>query len=143
MGTKFVNWENSKTSDLQKLLLNPTDKINLKRSDKNVALSNISINYIKKNMKKSNKKTNLKYELQINLENDKFELPGRLYSVSDIQDYFEHIHKKHETPTDYSPIRIYVNKIKKMQLHLKVTQRIVLNLWYLKQWSYVETLEKV
>ena len=33
------------------------------------------------------------------------------YSVSDIQDYFEHIIKKHETETDNSPIRTYVNKI--------------------------------
>ena len=30
------------------------------------------------------------------------------YSVSDIQDYFEHIIKKHETETDISPIRIFV-----------------------------------
>ena len=29
--------------------------------------------------------------------NDKFGLPDRSYSVSDIQDYFEYIMKKHET----------------------------------------------
>ena len=34
MDTIFLNSENSKTSDPQKLLLNLLDKINLKRSDK-------------------------------------------------------------------------------------------------------------
>ena len=45
--------------------------------------------------------------------NDKFELPDGLYSVSDIQSYFEYIIKKYETLTENSPIRIYVNKIEK------------------------------
>ena len=40
-----MNSENSKTSDLHRLLLNFTDKINLKRSDKYVALSNLSMYY--------------------------------------------------------------------------------------------------
>ena len=40
-----MNSKNSKTSDPHKLLLNLTDKINLKRSDKYVALSNLSIYY--------------------------------------------------------------------------------------------------
>ena len=40
-----MNSENSKTSDLQRLLLNITDKINLKRSNIFVALSNLSIYY--------------------------------------------------------------------------------------------------
>ena len=34
------------------------------------------------------------------------------YSVSDIQDYFEYIIKKHETIPDNPPVQIYVNKIK-------------------------------
>ena len=38
-----MNSENSKTSNPPRLLLNLSDKINLKRSDKNVALSNLSI----------------------------------------------------------------------------------------------------
>ena len=37
---------NSGTSDTHRLLHNLTDKINLKRSDKYVALSNLSIYYI-------------------------------------------------------------------------------------------------
>ena len=38
-----MNYENSKTSDSHRLLLNFSDKINLKRSDKYIALSNFSI----------------------------------------------------------------------------------------------------
>ena len=34
------------------------------------------------------------------------------YSVSDNQDYFEYIIKKHETIADNLPVQIYVNKIK-------------------------------
>ena len=37
----FMNSENSKTSDLHILLSNFSDKINLKRSNKYVALSNL------------------------------------------------------------------------------------------------------
>ena len=51
-----MNSENSKTSDSHRLLLNLSDKINLKRSDKYVALSNLSIYYTWKNIKKSYKK---------------------------------------------------------------------------------------
>ena len=43
MDTIFINSENSKTSDPQKLLLNLADKINIKRNYKYVALSNLSI----------------------------------------------------------------------------------------------------
>ena len=34
------------------------------------------------------------------------------YSISDIQDYFEYIIKKHEFIANNSPVQIYVNKIK-------------------------------
>ena len=37
--------KNSKTSDPHRLLLNLSDKINLERSDKYVALTNLSISY--------------------------------------------------------------------------------------------------
>ena len=42
---------NSKTSDPHRLLVNLSDKINLKRSDKYVALSNLSIYYAWKKVK--------------------------------------------------------------------------------------------
>ena len=43
--------------------------------------------------------------------NEEFELPDGSYFVSDIQDYFEYIIKKHETVADNPSIMIYVNKI--------------------------------
>ena len=50
---------------------------------------------------------------------NKFELPDGSYSVSDIQDYIEHIIKKHETLTINPPIHIYTNRINN-RLVLKV-----------------------
>ena len=44
----------------------------------------------------------------------KIELHDGSYSVSDTQDYFECIIKKHETMTDNPPVRISVNKIENM-----------------------------
>ena len=48
-----MNSKSSETSDPYRLLLDLTDKINFKRSDKYVALSNLSMYYIWKNIKKS------------------------------------------------------------------------------------------
>ena len=45
MDTVCLDSKNNKTSDLHRLLLNLTDYISLKRSDKYVALSNLSIYY--------------------------------------------------------------------------------------------------
>ena len=43
--------------------------------------------------------------------NEEFELSDRSYSLSDIQDYFECIIKKHKKVTDNPSINVYVNKI--------------------------------
>ena len=51
MNTLFMNSKNSKTSDPHRLSLNLTDKINLERTDKYVALSNLSMFYTWKNIK--------------------------------------------------------------------------------------------
>ena len=40
-----MNSKNSKTSDPHRLLVNLTDKIDLRRKDKYIALSNLSIYY--------------------------------------------------------------------------------------------------
>ena len=42
---------------------------------------------------------------------DEFELRDGSYSISDIQDYFEYILKKHGENVDNPSIKIYVNKI--------------------------------
>ena len=45
MNTIFMNCKNSKTPYPHRLLLNLTDKIDLRRKDKYIALSNLSIYY--------------------------------------------------------------------------------------------------
>ena len=45
MNTVFINSENSETSDPHRLLLNLTDKIDWRRKDKYIALSNLSFYY--------------------------------------------------------------------------------------------------
>ena len=55
-----MNSKNSKTSDPHILLLNLTDKIDLRRKDKYIALSNLSIYYTWKNVKKSYKNNKFK-----------------------------------------------------------------------------------
>ena len=54
---------------------------------------------------------NNKLKIIVPTRNDKFELPDRSYSVSDIQDYFEFIIKKHETLTKIPRIHVYINRI--------------------------------
>ena len=59
-------------------MLNLTDKLDLRRSDKYVALSNLSIYYTWKNIKKSY--NNNKFKKSSPKWNDKFELPDGSYS---------------------------------------------------------------
>ena len=53
---------------------------------------------------------NNKFKTSAPTWNDKFELPDGSYSVSNIQDYFEYILKKHGENTNNQSVRIYVNK---------------------------------
>ena len=85
--------ENSKTCDPHRLLLNVADKIDLRRKDKYIALSNLSIYCTWKNIKKSYK--NNEFKVSAPTLNEGFELPDGSFSISDIQDYFEYILKKH------------------------------------------------
>ena len=98
----------SKTSNPHRLLLNVWDKINLKRSDKYVALSNLSIDYTWKSIKKSYK--NNKFKMSALTLNKKFELPDGSNSVSDNSRLFWIYLKKHGEKTDNTSIIIYVNK---------------------------------
>ena len=54
---------------------------------------------------------NNRFKISAPTWNEKFDLPDGSYSVSDIQDYFEYILKKHSENVDNPSIRIYVNKI--------------------------------
>ena len=60
MNIIFMNSKNSETSDPHRLLLNPTHKIDLRRKDKYIALSNLSICYTLKNITKSYKNNKFK-----------------------------------------------------------------------------------
>ena len=51
MDTIFMNSENSKTSEYHVLVLKLTGKLNLRRGQKTLALSNLSIYYTWKNVK--------------------------------------------------------------------------------------------
>ena len=69
MDTIFLISGKSKIFDPHRLLLNLSDKINLKRSDKYVALWNISIYYTHKNIKSHTKTITLKYQPQRGTKN--------------------------------------------------------------------------
>ena len=125
MVTMFMNSENSKTSDSHRLLLNFLNEINLNRSDKYVALSNLSIYYTYKNIKESYK--NNEFKISFPTWTEEFELPDGSNSVSDIHNYFQNILKKHETVTDNLSIMVSVNKIEnritfkiKTELYLEI-----------------------
>ena len=72
-------------------------------------MSNLSVYYTWKNIKSSY--NNNKFKIPAPTWSDEFELPDGSYSISDIQDYFEYIVKKHSENVDNPSIKIYVNKI--------------------------------
>ena len=74
--------ENSKTSMPHVLILNLTIKKDLRRGEKCIALSNLSINYTWKNIKSSY--NNNKSKISAPTWNDEFELSDGSYSTSDI-----------------------------------------------------------
>ena len=67
-----------------------------------MALANLSIYYTSKNVKSINK--NNKFKISAPTWNKTFDLPDGLYNISEIQDYFEYIIKKHETIAETAPI---------------------------------------
>ena len=79
MDTIFRNSINSKTSNPYRLLLNLADKVNLKRSDKYDALSNLSSFYSWKFIKSHISTINA------HTWNEEFELLYGSYSISDTQ----------------------------------------------------------
>ena len=86
MDTIFMNSENSKTSKPHVLILTLTDTLDLRRGEKSIALSNLSIYYTWKIIKSSY--NNNKFKISAPTWNNKLELPDGSYSISNIQDYF-------------------------------------------------------
>ena len=124
--------KNSQTSKAQILILKFTDKLDMRRCENRIALSNLSIYYTWKNIKSSY--NNNKFKISAPTWNDKFELPDGSYSVSDIQDYFEYILKKHGEDIDKPSVQIYVNKIEN-----RVTFKI--KNWYSHELLTSETMK--
>ena len=112
METIFINIENSKTNASNKFIYQFTDKLNLKNpNNKKIGLINLSIYYTSKNIKLVY--NNIKFKISALTWNDEFELPDVFYSISDIQDYFAFIIKKHETLKKNPPLQIYPHKNQK------------------------------
>ena len=109
MDTIFMNSENSKSSEYHVLVLKLTDKLDLRRGQKTVALSNRSIYDTWKNVKSSY--NNNKFKISAPTWSEEFQLPDGSYSVSDIQNYLEYILKKHSENVDNPSIRMYINRI--------------------------------
>ena len=104
-----MNTSNSKTNESSRFVYQFTDKLNLKNRNKNIALADLHIYYTWRNIKSE---YNNKFKIHAPTWNDDVSLPNESYSVSDIQNYFEYIIKKHETIADNPPVQIYLNKIK-------------------------------
>ena len=99
MDTIVMNWKNRKTSKPHVLILNLTDKLDLRRGENSIVLSSLSTYYTWKNIKTSYNNNNFK--MPTPTWNNRLELPDGSYSVPDIQENI-----------DNPRIRIYVNKIK-------------------------------
>ena len=84
MDTTFLNFENSKTPDPHRLLLNLLNEINVNRSE--MLLFQTLAFTIHGKIYKNNT-----FKISAPTWNEEFELPDASYSVSDIQDYFEYI----------------------------------------------------
>ena len=99
----FMNRKNSKKSQLHKFPLTLSQRLDVRSSDKHVALQVLSICYMWKNIRKQYKNNKLKI-ITLTWNND-FELPDFSYSVSDIQDYIEFI-KKHENAPSFEVVEV-------------------------------------
>ena len=109
METFFMNSKNSKTNEPNRFKYDLIDKLDLKNPNKNMAFAYLSICYTWKNVKPTY--NNNKFQISAPTWNETFDLPDGSYNISEIQDYIEHIIKKHETIGENAPILIYTNTI--------------------------------
>ena len=77
----FINTANSKTSDPHRLLLNLTDKIDLRKKDKYITLSNLSIYYTCRNIKKSYRDNKFKISVQYRMKKLNYLMNHILYQI--------------------------------------------------------------
>ena len=122
-----MNLENTKTSEPHILKLKLTDKLDLRVDKKVIALSNLSIYYTWNNIKSSY--NNNKFKISAPTWNEEFTLPDGSYSISDIQDYFEYILKKHGEKINKNnkpSVKIHINKIEN-RITFKIKMDTALN----------------
>ena len=82
-----MNAENKKTNEPHKFRLT-VDTLNLKDTNKNMALENLRIYCTWKNIKSEHK-----FKISASTWNDEFHLPDGSYLISDFQGHFEYILK--------------------------------------------------
>ena len=138
MDTILMNSENNKTSRLHVLKLKLSSKLDLRLGENVIVPSNLSIYYTWKNIKSSC--NNSKFKISAPTWNDEFKLPGGSYSVSDIQDYFKYILKKHGENTNKPSVQIYVNKIEN-RIAFKIKDGYSLELLTPEKIKYSEALK--
>ena len=109
METFFMNTKNSKTNEPNRFKYDLIDNLDLKNSNKNMALGTLSIYYTWKNVKSAY--NNSKFKISAPTWNETFDLPDGSYNISEIQDYIEYIIKKHETIGENAPMLIYANTV--------------------------------
>ena len=123
MDTIFRNSENSITSEYHVLVLKLTEELDLKRAQKSIALSFLSIYYAYIKSSYSNNK----FKISAPTLSDEFELSDGSYLILDIQDYFEYILKQYNENSDNQSIRIYLKKIENT-ITFKIKNRFYLQL---------------
>ena len=87
METIFMNTENGKRNEPHRFRFALAAKLNLKDTNKNMALANLIISYTWKNIKSAY--NNIKFKISAPIWNDGFDLPDGSFSISGIQDYFD------------------------------------------------------
>ena len=103
-----MNTENSETNDQTNLFNNLLTNLILKTQITKIL--DWLIQYTWKSIKSVY--SNNKFKISAPTWYDEFGLPDASYSISDIQNCFEFIIKKHETFAENPSIQIYPNKIK-------------------------------
>ena len=88
-------------------------------------LYHIFIYHILKNIRKSYKIN--KFEISAPTWNDKFELLDELYSVYDIQDYFQYVTREQEIVINNPSIRVFLSIKLRTKLYLNFKQGVILN----------------
>ena len=100
-----MNSENSKSSDPHRLSFNLTDNIDLKKKDKYIALSNLSIYYTWNNKKSHTRTINSKYQPQHGMKNFNYAIDHILHQIFNI--YINPIQDgggQRSPPTSFSPV---------------------------------------